>query len=121
MKISIILFLISLSLNCFAKNEVDCDETSISVRFEFGVPPELKVCAFGKSDLYYFRDCTNKPTMAVQRFKNDTEISFGIEKESATFNEKPIKSVQNKIFNVDLLNCKIKDDKTKNAIESKKK
>jgi hypothetical protein len=118
MKISIILLLIGLSFNCFAKNEVDCDETSISVRFEFGLPPELKVCAFGKSDLYYFRDCTNKPTMAVQRFKNDKEISFGIEKESVSFTEKPIRSVQNKLLTVDLASCSIKDDKTKKAIES---
>lgn len=116
MKVLLLLgFIISMPI--FAKTSVDCNGDSVDVTISEGlnlVKSKKVICSWGKADLYYFRGCTNKNNFTVKQFKNDTGIFFTMESGSNTSEKErnPIKTLKDKLFDVVLSTCVVKDDKS---------
>jgi hypothetical protein len=109
--------LLGFSVPVFAKTTVDCNEDSVDVTISEGlnlVKSKKVICSWGKADLYYFRGCTNKNSFTVKQFKNDTGLFFTMESGSniSEKERKPIKSLKDKLFDVALSTCVVKDDKS---------
>lgn len=97
----------------FAKTTADCSVDSMEVqaeeKFNF-LKDGAKLCAFGKSDLYYFRGCFSSLKLNIRQFKNDKNIFIINEKkgEDLKYNEKtPIKSLSNIVMRVDVSTCRV--------------